>query len=101
VIDSLVQIGHNVRIGCHCALAAQAGIAGSAEIGDNVRIGGQVAISDHIKIGSNARIAARSGVMRDVPEGGVWGGAPAVPIRQWHRQTAVLSRLVGRKAREA
>jgi len=96
VIDNLVQIAHNVRIGRRCVLAAQVGVAGSAEIGDNVMIGGQAAILDHIKIGANARIAARSGIIRDVPEGEIWGGAPAVPIRQWHRQTAALARLVRR-----
>ena len=98
-IDNLAQIAHNVRIGRHCVLAAQVGIAGSAEIGDNVMIGGQTAIADHIKIGSNARIAARSGIMRDVPEGETWGGAPAVPIREWHRQTATLARLIRRKSK--
>jgi UDP-3-O-[3-hydroxymyristoyl] glucosamine N-acyltransferase len=100
-IDNLVQIAHNVRIGRHCVFAAQVGIAGSTEISDNVMIGGQAAIMDHIKIGSNARIAGSSGVMRDVPEGEAWGGCPAVPIRQWHRQSTALGRLVKPKAKDA
>jgi len=94
VIDNLVQIAHNVRIGRHCVLAAQTGVAGSSEIGDHVMIGGQVAILDHLMVGSNTRIAARSGIIRDVPAGETWGGSPAVPIRQWHRQTAALARLI-------
>ena len=100
VIDNLVQIAHNVRLGRHCVLAAQVGIAGSAEIGDNVMIGGQAAIVDHMKIGANARIAGKSGVMRDVPDGEAWGGSPAFPIRQWHRQTTALARLVKPKAKD-
>ena len=100
VIDNLVQIAHNVRIGRDCVLAAQVGIAGSSEIGDNVMIGGQAAIMDHMKIGSNARIAGCSGVMREVPEGEIWGGSPAVPIRQWHRQSTVLARLVRPKSKD-
>jgi UDP-3-O-[3-hydroxymyristoyl] glucosamine N-acyltransferase len=88
-------------IGRHCVLAGQAGIAGSAEIGDNVMIGGQAAIVDHIKIGSNARIAGKSGVMRDVPDGETWGGYPAMPIRQWHRQTTALARLIRPKTNDA
>ena len=100
VIDNLVQIAHNVRIGRNCVLAAQVGVAGSAEIGDNVMIGGQAAIVDHMKIGANARLAGKSGVMRDVPEGETWGGSPAMPIRQWHRQTTALARLVKPKAKD-
>jgi UDP-3-O-[3-hydroxymyristoyl] glucosamine N-acyltransferase len=101
VIDNLVQIAHNVRIGRHCVLAAQVGVAGSAQIGDNVMIGGQAAIVDHTTIGSNARIAGQSGIMRDVPEGETWGGSPAIPIRQWHRQSATLARLVKPKSNGA
>jgi UDP-3-O-[3-hydroxymyristoyl] glucosamine N-acyltransferase len=92
VLDNLVQIGHNVRLGRHCVLCGQVGIAGSTIVGDGVMIGGQTAISDHVKIGSGARIAGNSGVMRDVEPGGVVGGFPAMPIRDWHRQTAGLMR---------
>lgn len=92
VIDNLVQIAHNVKIGRNCIFAGQAGVAGSTLIGDNVMVGGQVAISDHLCVGANARIAGKSGVMRDVPERGVVAGYPAVPVRQWHRQTTTLAR---------
>jgi UDP-3-O-[3-hydroxymyristoyl] glucosamine N-acyltransferase len=93
VIDNLVQIGHNVRIGRHCVLSGQAGIAGSSTIGDGVMIGGGASISDHLVIGAAARIAGKSGVARDVEAGKAFGGYPAVPIRQWHRQSAALARL--------
>jgi UDP-3-O-[3-hydroxymyristoyl] glucosamine N-acyltransferase len=99
VIDNLVHIAHNVQIGCNCVLAGQVGIAGSTSIGDNVVMGGRSAIADHITIGSNVRIASGSGVIRDAPSGEVLGGYPAIPIRQWHRQTAGLMRLFGKKAR--
>jgi UDP-3-O-[3-hydroxymyristoyl] glucosamine N-acyltransferase len=101
VIDNLVQIAHNVQIGSNCVLAGQVGIAGSARIGDNVIIGGRSAISDHVTISSNVRIAGGSGVMRDAKDGEVLGGYPAVPIRQWHRQTAGLIRLFGRRSKES
>jgi len=97
-IDNLVQIGHNVRIGKNCVLAGQAGVAGSTTIGDCVMVGGQVAISDHLAIGSFARIAGKSGVMRDVAAKESVAGYPALPVRQWHRQTLSLMRLIGRKA---
>ena len=56
MIDNLVHIAHNVKIGSNCIIAAMTGISGSTEIGDNVMIGGQVGISGHLKIGDNVKI---------------------------------------------
>ena len=96
VIDNLVQIGHNVRMGKGCVVAGQAGIAGSTKLGDFVMVGGAASIGDHLTIGDGARIAGKSGVMRDVGAGETMAGYPAVPVRQWHKQTAMLAKLVGR-----
>jgi len=74
-------------------IVAQAGVAGSSEIGDFARIGGQAAIGGHLTIGEGAGVAAKSGVMRDVPAGAKWGGSPAVPQREFLRQGAILRRL--------
>jgi UDP-3-O-[3-hydroxymyristoyl] glucosamine N-acyltransferase len=98
VLDNLVQIAHNVRLGRHCVIAGQAGIAGSTVLGDGVLVGGQAAINDHLTIGSGARVAGKSGVMRDVDAGETVAGYPAVPVRQWHRQTVGLKRLAARSA---
>ncbi len=92
-IDNLVQIGHNVQIGKRAVIVAQVGISGSTRIGDGAVIGGQAGLTGHIKIGAGAKIAAKAGVMSDVPAGSSWGGAPAVPALEWHRQTIALSRL--------
>lgn len=97
VIDNLVHVAHNVRLGKRCILAGQVGIAGSTTLGDDVMVGGQTAISDHLTVGSSARIAGKSGVMRDIEPGGQVGGYPAIPLRQWHRQTAGLRRLASPK----
>jgi len=92
-LDNLVHIGHNVRLGRNCIICGQVGIAGSTVVGDGVMMGGQVGVSDHLTIGSGVRIAAKSGVMRDVEAGMTVGGFPAVPLKQWHRQTAGLARF--------
>jgi UDP-3-O-[3-hydroxymyristoyl] glucosamine N-acyltransferase len=97
MFDNLVHIAHNVKIGHHCLIAGQVGIAGSSVIGPGVMMGGQVGISDHLTIGAGARIAAQSGVTRDVKPGEAVGGYPAVPVRQWHRQTIALKKLADRK----
>ena len=92
-IDNLVQIGHNVRIGKACVFAGQAGVAGSVTIGDHVLVGGAVSISDHVTVGDGAKIAGKSGVMRDVAAGETVAGYPAMPVRQWHRQSVTLAKL--------
>ena len=96
-IDNQVQIGHNVRVGRNCVMAAHTGISGSVTIGDGAQLGGRVGIADHLTIGDGARIGAAGGVMKDIPAGETWGGFPARPIRQWMREVAWLTRQAGRK----
>lgn len=96
-IDNLVQIGHNVRIGRYCVLAAQTGISGSCVLGDGVMLGGQVGLADHLTLGDGVQIAAGSGLMRDVPKGETWGGRPGKPIKDWLRETATLAKLAKKK----
>lgn len=96
-LDNLVQIAHNVKLGRGCVIVAQVGIAGSTQLGDYVIVAGQTGIAGHLKVGSKVRIAAQSGVMRDVESGETIAGTPAVPIKQWHRQTVSLSKLTQKK----
>lgn len=93
-IDNLVQIGHNVQIGRNAVIVAQVGISGSTRIGDGAVLGGQAGITGHLRIGAGARVAAQSGVMGDIPPGETFGGSPAVPVKEWHRQTIAVSQLV-------
>lgn len=92
-IDNLVQIGHNVQIGRGAVIVAQTGISGSTRIGDGAVLAGQSGIAGHLHIGAGAQVAAQAGVMSDVVPGQRVGGSPAVPIKDWHRQTVALSRL--------
>jgi len=98
VLDNLIHIAHNVRIGKGCIFAAQCGIAGSTVVGDYVMAGGHAAIKDHVVIGNRVRIAAKSGVIHNIPDGATIGGLPAIPTREWHRQTVALARLAQRKS---
>ncbi len=98
-IDNLVQIGHNVVIGRHCVIVAQVGIAGSTELGDFVAVGGQAGLGGHLKIGAGAQLAAQSGVLSDVPAGARWGGAPAMPMRDFFRRVVELDKLAARAAK--
>jgi UDP-3-O-[3-hydroxymyristoyl] glucosamine N-acyltransferase len=96
-IDNLVQIGHNVQIGRGCVIVSQVGISGSTVLEDYVVLAGQVGVAGHIRIGRGARIAAKSGLLRDVPAGAELMGYPAIPIKQFFKQIAYLNKLVSKK----
>lgn len=99
-IDNLVQIGHNVRLGRCCVVVAQAGISGSTVLGDFVQVGAQAGLTGHLSIGARARIGAQCGVMSDVAAGAEVLGSPAMPVREFFRNVAVLRRLARRQGRE-
>ena len=92
-IDNLVQIAHNVEIGEHCIVIAQAGISGSTKLGNYVILAGQVGLAGHLKIGNQVTIAAQSGVMHDIPDGEKWLGSPAQPDKQTKRQFIAIQHL--------
>lgn len=92
-IDNLVQIAHNVEIGRGSVIVAQTGIAGSTKLGAYVVTGGQSGFAGHLNIGDGVQVAAQSGVMSDIPPKQIYGGSPAQPIKDWHRQTISIKKL--------
>ncbi len=96
-LDNLVQIGHNVRLGRCCIVVSQAGISGSTVLEDFVVVAAQAGLIGHLRIGAKARIGAQSGVMRNVDAGADVLGAPAVPVREFFRNVAVLRKLAARR----
>jgi UDP-3-O-[3-hydroxymyristoyl] glucosamine N-acyltransferase len=92
-IDNLVQIAHNVTIGKHCLIVAQAGIAGSTKIGDHVILAAQAGLVGHIEIGDGAVVGAQSGVNHSIKAGEQVFGYPAQPIKQALRNNAHIQRF--------
>ena len=99
-IDNQVQIGHNVRIGRHCAIVSQVGIAGSTVIGDGVQIGGQTGLNGHIHIGDGVQIGAKSGVMNSIPAGERYAGHPARPLWDFLRESAEIAKRSGAREKK-
>ncbi len=91
-LDNLVQVGHNSRVGKRVLLAGQVGLAGSTVVGDDAMLGGKVGVADHVEIGPRAKVAGKSGVSRNVGEGEIVAGYPALRHAKWQRAMAWLSR---------
>ena len=91
-IDNLVQIAHNVVIGEHTAIAAQAGMAGSVRIGKYVVIAGQAGLVGHVEVSDRAIIGAQTGVTKSIGSG-PWLLSPAVPMDDAKQQIAWVHRL--------
>lgn len=91
-IDNLVQVAHNVVIGEHTAIAAQAGISGSARVGKYVLIAGQAGLVGHVEISDRVVIGAQSGVSKSLGSG-AWLLSPAVPLDEAKQQIAWFHRL--------
>jgi len=93
IIDNLVQIAHNCKVGEGSIICAQAGLAGSTIVGKNVILAGQVGVAGHLTIGDGAIIEAQSGIATDIPSGSVQFGSPSREAYQAHKITALLGRL--------
>jgi UDP-3-O-[3-hydroxymyristoyl] glucosamine N-acyltransferase len=92
-IDNLVQIGHNCTVGQHCVIAGQSGLAGSVTLQDYVQMGGNAGITPHVTIGMGAKIAAKSGVMKDIPPGMNVAGLMGDEGKLWMKREAAYRRL--------
>lgn len=93
-LDNLIQIGHNVHIGAHTAIAACTAVAGSARIGKHCAIGGCVGIVGHLEIADNVTITGMSFVSRTINKPGVYSsGTPLEENASWHRNYVRVKHL--------
>ncbi len=93
-LDNLVMVAHNVDLGEHTVVAAQAGFAGSTKIGKHCRIGGQAGFVGHIEVADGTQVQAQSGVTTSVkqPNSALYG-SPALPYGDYLRSYAVFKKL--------
>lgn len=93
-LDNLVQIGHNVHIGAHSALAGCAGVAGSAHIGAHCTVGGGAVVLGHLKLADHVHISAASVVTRSLLKPGQYSGVfPIDDNASWEKNAATLKQL--------
>jgi UDP-3-O-[3-hydroxymyristoyl] glucosamine N-acyltransferase len=93
-LDNQIQVGHNVTIGAHTAVAGCVGISGSTTIGQRCMIGGGVGIAGHLTIADDVVVTGCSLVSASIKQAGSYSsGMPAVETRLWRRMVAHLRRL--------
>jgi UDP-3-O-[3-hydroxymyristoyl] glucosamine N-acyltransferase len=95
-LDNQIQIGHNVTVGAHTAMAGCVGVSGSVKIGRRCQIGGAVGIAGHLTICDDVAITGLSLVSNSITRPGLYSsGVPVSPAADWRRIVARLKRIDG------
>ena len=93
-LDNLVQIGHNVHVGAHTAMAGCVGVAGSATIGAHCTVGGGAIVLGHLSLADHVNISAATVVTRTISEPGHYTGMfPIDDNARWEKNAATLKQL--------
>lgn len=93
-LDNLVQIGHNVRVGKHTAMAGCVGVAGSATIGAHCTVGGGAIVLGHLTLADHVNISAATVVTRSITQAGHYTGMfPIDENTKWEKNAVTLKQL--------
>jgi UDP-3-O-[3-hydroxymyristoyl] glucosamine N-acyltransferase len=99
-LDNLIQIGHNVRIGAHTAMAGCVGVAGSARIGEHCTVGGGAIVLGHLELADHVHVSAATVVTRSILKPGQYSGVyPFEENAAWEKNAATLRQLHGLRDR--
>ncbi len=99
-LDNLIQIGHNVRIGAHSAMAGCVGVAGSAKIGRHCTFGGGAIVLGHLELVDHVHITAATVVSRSITQPGQYSGMfPIDDNASWEKNAATLRQLYSLRER--
>lgn len=94
ILDNLIQIAHNVKIGDGTAIAAHAAIAGSTIIGRHCTIAGCAGITGHLEICDGVHIAGMTVISKSITEPGAWAsGTAQMPMQDWRRSATRFRQL--------
>ena len=93
-LDNLVQIGHNVHIGRHTAMAGCVGVAGSATIGAHCTVGGGAIVLGHLTLADRVHVSAATVVTHSLARAGHYTGMfPIDDNAKWEKNAATLKQL--------
>ncbi len=92
-IDNLVHIAHNVIVGKHSAVIANAMVGGSTIIDDFSWVAPSVSLINGIRIGRKVTVGMGAVVTKNIPDGETWTGIPARPLEEFLKQQAKIKNL--------
>ncbi len=93
-LDNQIQIGHNVVIGEHTAMAACTGVSGSAKIGKHCIISGMVGIAGHIELVDGTVITGMTKVSKSISKPGIYSSGTTVEShRSWLKNAVRFKQL--------
>lgn len=93
-LDNQIQIGHNVHIGEHTALAASVAVAGSAHIGKRCLLAGLVGVAGHVEVCDDVTILGKGMVSKSITSPGTYASNfPVEESRIWNKRVARFRRL--------
>jgi UDP-3-O-[3-hydroxymyristoyl] glucosamine N-acyltransferase len=99
-LDNLIQIGHNVHIGQHTAMAGCVGVAGTATIGAHCTVGGGAIVLGHLTLADGVHISAASVATRSIHKPGHYTGMfPLDDNAAWEKNAASLKQLASLRER--
>jgi UDP-3-O-[3-hydroxymyristoyl] glucosamine N-acyltransferase len=93
-LDNQIQIGHNVVVGDHTAMAGCVGIAGSAKIGKHCQLGGGAIVLGHLEIADGCQISAMTLITKSIAKPGTYTSVmPFMPHDEWLKNASQVRRL--------
>jgi len=93
IMDNLVHIAHNNRIGRNSVLTSGFTMAGSSKIGANFVTGGKTVVTGHIEIADNVQLSALSAISKSITTPGQYGGHPFQPLQAYLKSQAAIPHL--------
>lgn len=93
-LDNQIQIGHNVEIGEHTAIAACSGVSGSTKIGKHCMISGMVGFTGHFEVTDNVVITGMTMVSKAINKPGIYSSGTAMePHKKWLKNAVRFRQL--------
>jgi len=99
-LDNQIQIGHNVEIGEHTAIAACSGVSGSTKIGKYCMISGMVGFTGHFEVADRVVITGQTMVSKPITEPGIYSSGTVMESHKSWRRNAVRFRQLDDMAKK-